>query len=305
MSFLTPLTFPNAVPQELATIGDWWRFGVSSLARVDAQFGQGTTDAGQDALFLILGTLDLPLDSFKQMSSYSLTGFERKQVFNALKYRVLDRVPTAYILGFVEQMGLRFKVDERVLIPRSFIGELLDDSLSDWIENPDDVSEVLDLCTGSGCLAILAAHAFASAHVTAADISPEALAVARENVALHRMDEDISIVQSDLFAALGNQKYDLIISNPPYVTDASMAALPSEFRSEPKLALAAGADGNDVVRRVLADAKTHLSGNGVLLVDVGHNRDGVEDAFPTLPFTWLATTAAEAGVFLLRAGDLP
>ena len=305
MSFLTPLTFPNAVPQELATIGDWWRFGVSSLVRVDAHFGQGTTDAGQDALFLILGALDLPLDSFEQMSSYSLTGFERKQVFNALKHRVLDRVPAAYILGFVEQMGLRFKVDERVLIPRSFIGELLDDSLADWIENPDAVSEVLDLCTGSGCLAILAAHAFASAHVTAADISPEALAVARENVALHRMNDDITVVQSDLFAALSGQKYDVIVSNPPYVTDSGMAALPSEFRCEPKLALAAGADGNNVVRRLLAEAKSHLSAGGILLVDVGHNRDLVEDAFPTLPFTWLATTAADAGVFLLRAEELP
>ena len=304
MSFLTPLTFPNAVPQELATIGDWWRFGVSSLARVDAQYGQGTTDAGQDALFLILGALDLPLDSFEQMSSYSLTGFERKRVFNALKHRVLDRVPAAYILGFVEQMGLRFKVDERVLIPRSFIGELLDDGLADWIENPDDVKEVLDLCTGSGCLAVLAAHAFAQAHITAADISPEALAVARENVALHRLVEDITVVQSDLFAALKGQKFDVILSNPPYVTDASMATLPSEFRCEPKLALAAGADGNDVVRRLLAEAKAHLSANGLLVVDVGHNRDLVEDAFPTLPFTWLATSAAEAGVFVLRAEEL-
>lgn len=304
MSFLTPLTFPNAVPQELATIGDWWRFGVSSLARVDAQYGQGTTDAGQDALFLILGALNLPLDSFEQMSSYSLTGFERKQVFNALKHRVLDRVPAAYILGFTEQMGLRFKVDERVLIPRSFIGELLDDSLADWIENPNDVKEALDLCTGSGCLAVLAAHAFPLAHVTAADISPEALAVARENVALHKMDEAITVVQGDLFAALKGQTFDVILSNPPYVTDASMAALPSEFRCEPKLALAAGADGNDVLRRLLADAKAHLTPSGILLVDVGHNRDLVEDAFPTLPFTWLATAAAEAGVFVLRAEEL-
>ena len=304
MSMLTPLTFPNGVPQELATIGDWWRFAVSSLARAQAQFGQGTTDAGQDALFLILGALDLPLDSFEQMSGYSLTGFERKQVFNALKHRVLDRVPAAYILGFVEQMGMRFKVDERVLIPRSFIAELLDDSLADWIENPDEVKEVLDLCTGSGCLAVLAAHAFARAHITAADISQDALAVARDNVARHGLDEDITVVQSDLFVALSGQKYDVIICNPPYVTDASMAALPSEFRCEPKLALAAGADGNDVVRRLLADAKKHLQARGVLLVDIGHNRDLVEDAFPLLPFTWLETTAAEAGVFLLRAEDL-
>ena len=160
------------------------------------------------------------------------------------------------------------------------------------------------LFRSSGCLAVLAAHAFARAHVTAADISPEALSVARENVTLHGMSEDITIVQSDLFAALKGRTYDVIISNPPYVTDASMAVLPSEFRCEPKLALAAGADGNDVVRRLLAEAKSHLTAHGILLVDVGHNRDLVEDAFPTLPFTWLATTAAEAGVFVLRAADL-
>lgn len=305
MSALQPLIFPNAIPQELATIGDWWRFAVSSLARADAQFGQGTTDAGQDALLLILGALDLPLDSFEQMQGYALTGFERKHIFNALRKRVVDRTPSAYVLGFVEQMGLRFAVDERVLIPRSFIGELLDDGLDDWIPDPDAVRSVLDLCTGSGCLAILSAHAFPSAQVTATDISVDALTVARGNVERHGMSQDITLVEGDLFAPLAKQRFDLILSNPPYVTADSMASLPEEFLQEPALALAAGQDGNDILRRILKDAKSHLNPGGMLIVDMGHNRDLVEDAFPTLPFMWLATAAAEAGVFLLHAEDLP
>ena len=305
MSALQPLVFPNAIPQELATIGDWWRFAISSLVRADAHFGQGTTDAGQDALLLILGALDLPLDSFEQMRGYSLTGFERKHIFNALRKRVVDRMPTAYVLGFVEQMGLRFTVDERVLIPRSFIGELLDDGLDDWISDADEISSVLDLCTGSGCLAVLAAHAFPSAHVTATDISPDALVVARSNVARHGMEQDITLVEGDLFGSLNRARFDVILSNPPYVTASSMAALPEEFLQEPKLALAAGNDGNDILRRIIHDAKSHLNPGGLLIVDMGHNRDLVEDAFPTLPFMWLATQASDAGVFLLRTEDLP
>ena len=304
MSALQTLVFPNAVPQELATIGDWWRFAVSSLTRVNAQFGQGTEDAGQDAVFLLLGALDLPLDSYEQMRTYSLTGYERKHVFNALRRRVVDRVPTAYVLGFVEHMGLRFEVDERVLIPRSFIGELLDKGLPDFLPDPDQVDAVLDLCTGSGCLAILAAHAFPEADITASDISADALDVARLNVARHGFQQDITLVKSDLFQSLGDQRFDVILSNPPYVTNDSMNALPDEFRHEPSLALAAGTDGNDVLRRLLAAAKAHLNPGGVLIVDVGHNRNLVEDAFPTLPFMWLATEASDAGVFLLRVEDL-
>ncbi len=304
MSSLPTLTFPNAVPQELATIGDWWRFSVSSLARVNAQFGQGSSDAGQDSVFLVLGALDLPLDSYEQMKGYTLTGFERKHVFNALRQRIIDRMPTAYILGFVEQMGLRFAVDQRVLIPRSFIGELLDTGLPDFIPEPDQIDAVLDLCTGSGCLAILAAHAFTEAAITASDISEQALQVAQVNVTRHGFERDITLIKSDLFERFGEQRFDLILSNPPYVTAHSMAALPEEFRQEPSLALAAGVDGNDMVRRILSEAKRHLSADGLLIVDVGHNRHLVEDAFPTLPFMWLATAASDAGVFLIRAEQL-
>lgn len=303
MSALQTLVFPNAVPQELATIGDWWRFAVSSLTRVNAQYGQGAEDAGQDAVFLLLGALDLPLDSFEQMQRYSLTGYERKHVFNALRRRVVDRTPTAYVLGFAEQMGLRFEVDERVLIPRSFLGELLDKGMPGFIAEPHQIDSVLDLCTGSGCLAILAAHAFPEADITASDLSADALDVARANVIKHGFQQDVTLVKSDLFQNLADQRFDVILSNPPYVTTAAMNALPEEFRHEPSLALAAGADGNDVLRRMLAAAKLHLNPGGLLIVDVGHNRHLVEDAFPTLPFLWLATEASEAGVFLLRAED--
>jgi len=305
MSALPSLVFPNAIPQELATVGDWWRFSVSSLHRAHAEFGQGTIDAGQDALFLVLGALDLPLDSFEQMHSYALTGYERKHVFNALRKRITDRVPTAYVLGFVEQMGLRFIVDERVLIPRSFIGELLEDSLADWIDDPGSVGSVLDLCTGSGCLAVLAAQAFPLAQVTAVDISAEALVVAAQNVELHGLEEVIDLVESDLFGALDGERYDLILSNPPYVTADSMDSLPDEFRHEPELALAAGDDGNDILRRLLAAARQHLTPDGLLVVDMGHNRDLVEAAFPSLPFMWVATEGHDGGVFVLRAADLP
>ena len=238
MSALQTLVFPNAVPQELATIGDWWRFAVSSLARVNAQYGQGTEDAGQDAVFLVLGALDLPLASFEQVHTYSLTGYERKHVFNALRRRVVDRVPVAYVLGFVEQMGLRFEVDERVLIPRSFIGELLDKGLPDFIPEPTEIDSVLDLCTGSGCLAILAAHAFSEADITASDVSPDALDVARANVAKHGFQQDITLVRSDLFENLGDQRFDVILSNPPYVTTASMNVAMSRVLRWPQVQMA-------------------------------------------------------------------
>ena len=305
MTALRQLEFPDTAPLELVSIGDWWRFTVSCLTRAGAEFGQSSTDAGQDALFLILGALDLPLDSFDQMHAYALTNSERKHVFNALRRRVVERAPTAYILGFAEQMGLRFLVDERVLIPRSYIGELLAQGLPDCIDDPESVTSVLDLCTGSGCLAILAAGSFPHAAVAAVDISSDALDVARENVALHGLDHVVTLHEGDLFAPLGDARFDLIISNPPYVTDDSMATLPDEFHHEPALALAAGDDGNDILRRMLRGAKKHLTADGVMLVDMGHNRDLVEAEFPRLPFMWLATEASDAGVFMLRARDLP
>ncbi|MBL8309918.1 MAG: 50S ribosomal protein L3 N(5)-glutamine methyltransferase [Burkholderiales bacterium] len=302
---LPALPFPDTPPPELNRIEDWWRFAVSLLHSTDASFGQSSIDAGQDAVFLVLGALALPLDSFAEVRTCAVTAAESQRLYSALRRRVVERVPTAYVLGFAEQMGLRFVVNENVLIPRSFIGELLQDGLVDCLDDADAVASVLDLCTGSGCLAILAAHAFPYAQVVGTDISAAALDVARANVLRHQLDAVVTLKQGDLFVPLKGQRFDVILSNPPYVTTDSMAALPLEYQHEPSLALAAGDDGNDILRRILKDARRHLTPYGVLVVDMGHNRDLVEAAFPTLPFLWLSTAAHDGGVFALRAGDLP
>jgi ribosomal protein L3 glutamine methyltransferase len=299
------LAFPMSPPEELATIGDWWRFAVSSLTRAKASFGQGTADAAQDASFLVLGSLDLPLDELDSFRAFRITHEEKQQLFDTLRKRCVEHIPTAYVLGFTTQMGLRFNVDERVLIPRSYLGELIDNGLAPWLDNADASLSVLDLCTGSGCLAILSAYAFPNARVAASDLSHEAAAVAKSNLQLHGLDSDIRLLQGDLFAPWAKEKFDVIVSNPPYVTDESMEALPAEYRREPALALAAGADGCDVLERMLGTARTHLTDDGMLFVDVGHNRELVEMRFPHLPFNWLATEAADSGVFMLGKRDLP
>jgi ribosomal protein L3 glutamine methyltransferase len=301
---MTSFVLPTHCPSELETIGDWWRYSVSCLNRADATYGQGTVDAEQDAAFLVLGALSLPLTSLDAMRTFRLSMAERESLFSMLKNRVVDHRPTAYVLGFTEQMGVRFLVDEHVLIPRSYIGELLENQLAPWVADPDAELAVLDLCTGSGCLAVLASDAFPYASVWASDVSPDAAAVARKNFEMHGLNELIELRQGDLFAPLIGQKFDLILSNPPYVTDDSMNDLPQEFRHEPTLALAAGVDGCDVLARMLTDAPNHMNANGLIVVDIGHNRELVEERFPTLPFTWLATEGADAGVFMLTKEQL-
>ncbi len=301
---MTAIKFPATCPRELETVADWWRFAISTLTRADVALGQGTDRVEDDAAFLILGALSLPLGNLDEVRGCRLTFDERDQVFALLKRRVLDKMPTAYLLGFTEQMGVRFIVNENVLIPRSYIGELLASQLSPWVETPDEPMRVLDLCTGSGCLAILAADAFPQADVWASDISAAALDVARRNCEMHGLQDDVTLCEGDLFSALHGERFDLILSNPPYVTNESMAALPDEFRHEPALALAAGDDGCNVLVRMFADAPKHLNSGGQLIVDVGHNRDLVEARFPTINFTWLATEGAEAGVFLLTREQL-
>ena len=192
-----------------------------------------------------------------------------------------------------------------MIVPRSFIAELLPDQLSPWVENPDDVTRALDLCTGSGCLAILAALAFPNASIDAVDLSRDALDVAARNVADYGLQDRVELVASDLFGALAGRRYDLIISNPPYVNADSVAALPAEYQAEPALALGSGADGLDATRQILAQAKSHLNPGGLLVVEIGHNRDVLEAAYPTLPFTWLDTESGDQFVFMLRQEDLP
>lgn len=298
------MTFPDTAPSELETIGDWWRFAISSLERAGATFGQGTATPAEDASFLVLGALELPLDSFETFREYRITSNERERLFEALRERCVEHRPTAYILGFTEQLGLRFRVDERVLIPRSYLGELIANEFAPWIGEPDRPLRILDLCTGSGCLAIIAAQTFPSALVFASDISSDALALAAENIAEYFLDDEIELRQGDLLAPWRGETFDVIVCNPPYVTDESMADLSREFEHEPSLALAGGQDGCDVLARLLPNVAAHLSPKGMIFVDVGAYRELVERRFPRLPFSWVSTEGADDGVFLLSREDL-
>ncbi len=221
-----------------------------------------------------------------------------------LRRRVRERTPAAYLTREAWLGEFKFYVDERAIVPRSFIAELLRDALAPWVADARRVTSVLDLCTGSGCLAVLAAHAFPKARIDAADLSLEALQVARRNVRDYAMGKRIRLVATDLFDRLAGLSYDVILSNPPYVNAAAMRALPQEYRREPRLALAGGRDGLALVRRMLAQASAHLNPGGVLVVEIGHNRTALEKAYPRLPFTWLDTSAGEHYVFMLHREDL-
>lgn len=290
--------------ESLITVRDWLRFAVSRFNEAKLFFGHGSDNAFDEAAYLILHTLHLPLDRLEPFLDASLTHVESEGVRAVLERRVRERLPAAYLTHEAWLVGHRFYVDERVIVPRSFIAELLQDQLAPWVEDADAVTDVLDLCTGSGCLAVLAALAFPAARVDAADLSKDALAVAARNVADYDLGARIELLESDLFAALGGRRYDLIVSNPPYVDAASVAALPPEYRAEPALALGSGDDGLDATRRILASAAAHLQPGGLLVVEIGHNRDALEAAYPALPFTWLDTESGDQFVFMLRREDL-
>jgi len=290
--------------QNLHTVRDHLRFAVSRFNQAKLFFGHGSSDAYDEAVYLILHTLHLPLDRLEPFLDAHLTDSERSEVLNIIHRRVEHRIPAAYLThqAFLGEFG--FYVDERVIVPRSFIAELLQEQLSPWIAEPEEIDSVLDLCTGSGCLAILAAHAFPYASVDAVDLSSAALAVAERNVADYHLQDRVSLIESDLFAKLDNKRYDLIVSNPPYVDAASVAALPQEYLHEPKLALGSGDDGLDATRLILKHAAQHLTENGILVVEIGHNRDVLEAAYPSLPFTWLDVSAGDQLVFMLHKNDL-
>ena len=290
--------------ESLITLRDWLRFAVSRFNEAKLFFGHGSDNAFDEAAYLILHTLHLPLDRLEPFLDASLTHGESEEVQAVIERRVKERIPAAYLTHEAWLGEHRFYVDERVIVPRSFIAELLHEQLAPWVESPDEVTRALDLCTGSGCLAILAALAFPNAEVDAVDLSKDALDVAAKNVADYALQERIELVESDLFAALDGRSYDLILSNPPYVNAESVAALPPEYQAEPALALGSGEDGLDATRLILAQAKTHLNPGGLLLVEIGHNRDALEAAYPTLPFTWLETASGDQFVFMLRREDL-
>ncbi len=289
---------------DLQSIRDWLRWAVSRFNEAKLSFGHGCTNAYDEAAWLILHTLHLPVDQLEPFIDARLTHDERMAVLEVLQKRITRRVPAAYLTHEAWLGEFKFYVDERVIVPRSYFAELLENGFSPWIDDPDAVTDALDLCTGSGCLAIVMAHTFPNAQVDAVDISTDALAVAQRNVADYGLDEVVIPTHSDLFAALGGKQYDLIISNPPYVTTESMDNLPAEYRHEPALALAAGADGLDIVRRILAEAKAHLKPGGVLAIEVGHNRDLVEAAFPELDAVWLDAEGGDEKIFLLTREQL-
>jgi ribosomal protein L3 glutamine methyltransferase len=289
---------------DLKTVRDYLRFAVSRFNQGGLFFGHGSSDAYDEAAYLILHTLHLPLDRLEPFLDARLTDSERSEVLNIIHRRVEHRIPAAYLTHQALLGEFSFYVDERVIVPRSFIAELLLEQLSPWIAEPEAIRSVLDLCTGSGCLAILAAHAFPAASVDAVDLSPAALAVAERNVADYQLQDRISLIESDMFAKLGSKRYDLIVSNPPYVDAASVAALPQEYLHEPKLALGSGQDGLDATRTILKHAAQHLGDNGILVVEIGHNRDALEAAYPDLPFTWLDVSAGDQFIFMLHRNDL-
>ena len=290
--------------ENLHTVRDWLRLAVSAFSEAKLSFGHGTANAYDEAAYLILHTLHLPLDTLTPFLDARLTTREKNALRNLLKQRVGRRLPAAYLTHEAWLGDFRFYVDERVIVPRSFIAELLQQQLAPWIENPEQVTHVLDMCTGSGCLSILAAHAFPNASVDAVDLSSDALAVAAQNVADYNLQQRVHLIESNLFAKLRGKKYDLIISNPPYVDAASVASLPPEYQHEPQLALGSGKDGLDATRAILQHAAQHLTDHGLLIVEIGHNRTALEAAFPALPFTWLDVTAGDEFVFLLHRADL-
>jgi ribosomal protein L3 glutamine methyltransferase len=296
--------YSAAATQHLLTLRDFLRFAVSRFNQACLFFGHGSNDAYDEAAYMILHTLHLPLDKLEPFLDARLTDSERAEVMDIIHRRVEKRIPAAYLTHQAMLGDFSFYVDERVIVPRSFIAELLFDKLSPWIAEPEAVGSVLDLCTGSGCLAIIAAHVFPNSSVDAVDISPDALAVAERNVADYDLQDRVNLVESDLFAKLDSKRYDLIISNPPYVDADSVKTLPREYLHEPKLALGSGQDGLDATRIIIKNAAQHLTDNGVLVVEIGHNRDELEAAYPKLPFTWLDVSAGDQFVFMLHRNDL-
>jgi len=289
---------------DFITVRDWLRWAVSRFTEAQLFFGHGTDNAFDEAAYLILFALHLPPDRLDPFLDARLSRSERLAVFNIVEQRVVRRVPAAYLTHEAWLGEYRFYIDERVIVPRSYFAELLDERLAPWITHPERIQTALDLCTGSGCLAILMAYAFPGADIDAVDISADALAVARRNVDAYQLGNRIRLVRSDLLTELAGRRYDLIICNPPYVTAEAMANLPAEYRREPPLALGSGEDGLEVIRRLLDTAAGHLTPEGLLLVEVGHNRHLADAAFPDISFNWIDTPSGEGKVFLISRADL-
>jgi len=290
-------------PAAPTTVGAAFRNTVVRLRQARLHYGHGTHDARDEAAFLLLHVLGLPPQSLAPHRHAQISSAQLNRLQRLVARRIRTRIPAAYLLREAWLGEHRFYIDRRVIVPRSFIAELLREQLEPWIQTP--VRRVLDLCTGSGCLAILAAYAFPKARIDASDVSRAALAVAQRNVALHGLQQRVHLVHSDLFGALPQRRYDLIVCNPPYVTSARMRRLPSEYQHEPRRALAGGVDGLEVVRRILREAPRHLRPRGVFVCEIGHNRPALERSYPRTPFLWPETSAGPGHVFLLARDEFP
>jgi len=300
----TPNNIHTTASTELLSIRDWLRYAVSQFEASDIFYGHGTDNAYDEAVWLVMSALHLPMDTLNNFFDARITIAERSKLSQLLEQRISSHTPTAYLVKEAWLQGLKFFVDERVLVPRSFIAELLNDDLSPWIEYPELVESAADICTGSGCLGIMLASAFPNAAVDVVDISTDALDVANINIANYGLEDQITAIQSDMFTALKGRKYDVIISNPPYVDAPSMAELPAEYRNEPKIALGSGNDGLDHTHTLLREAGHYLNENGILIVEIGHNRDALQAAYPNIAFNWLEVSSGNEFVFLLTKAQL-
>ena len=288
---------------ELGTIKDFIRWGFSQLSKADVYFGHGTDNALDEIFSLVLHALQLPHDFPEAYLDSRLTTDERSKIVAWIERRINERIPTAYLTHEAWFAHLPFYVDERVLIPRSPLAELIEAEFSPWVET-DNVHRILDLCTGSACIAIACAYAFVDARVDAADISAGALEVAKHNIEQHDLQDRVQAIESDLFQLLDGKRYDIIVSNPPYVSLTEMQGLPAEYGHEPRLGLEAGNEGLDIVHRILRDASEHLNESGILIVEVGNSQSALVQAYPDVPFMWLEFARGGEGVFLLTAEQL-
>lgn len=298
------MTDPRHPTDTLTTLCDMVRYATTRFTEAKIAYGHGTDNAFDEAVFMALEALHLPIDKLEPFWHARLLPDEKTWINDLIDLRIRTRKPASYLLNKAYIQGLPFYVDERVIVPRSFIAEILNGANSP-VENPDSIGSVLDLCTGSGCLAILAAHLYPNAHIDAVDLSSDALEVAKRNIDDYKMADRITLYEGDLFAPLTGKKYDLIITNPPYVDAAGMAALPPEYHAEPQMALASGTDGLDCVRGIMKTADVHLNPAGGLICELGRCGPDLERAYPDTPFLWLETENSEGEVFWLPARDLP
>ncbi|MBC3830645.1 50S ribosomal protein L3 N(5)-glutamine methyltransferase [Undibacterium amnicola] len=296
------MTNANTLPFQ--TLRDLLRYAVTRFNTAQLFFGHGSANALDEAAYLLLHTLKLPLDKIEPFLDARLLPHEIDAAVAVIERRATDRVPASYITNEAWLGTYNFYVDERVIVPRSFIAELIPERFTPWVQDPEEVTDILELCTGSGCLPIMLADAFENAQVDAVDISKDALEVARKNVATYELEDRITLIESDLYNNVPDKLYDMIITNPPYVNSSSMSKLPKEYLHEPQIALAGGDDGMDLVRKIVAGAASRLKPNGILMVEIGNERVFADEAFAEYGLTWLSTSAGDDMVFMLTAEQL-